>query len=41
MSDIVKPYYYAFLLVITIKSFVMAIRKIYEFIFSLMKKEFY
>lgn len=39
MSDIVKPYYYAFLLVITIKSFVMAIRKMYEFICSLMKKE--
>lgn len=27
MSDIVKPYYYAFLSVITIKSFIMAIRE--------------
>lgn len=38
MSDIVKPYYYAFLSVITIRSFIMAIRKMYEFICSLMKK---
>lgn len=38
MSDIVKPYYYAFLSVITIKSFIMAIRKMYEFICSLMKR---
>ena len=39
MSDIVKPYYYAFLLVITIESFVMIIKKICEFICNLMKKE--
>lgn len=39
MSGIVKTYYYVFLSAITIKSFIMAIRKMYEFICSLMKKE--